>query len=276
LIKAIETEYNGCLYRSRLEARWAVFFDNLNINYDYEKEGFEINTERYLPDFWIRDWNCWVEIKPNILRKNHTENDIDESKKIEKIFRLCRNLSDNSNNVVLLIGGSPWIEGTISLNDLIENDRYTFNYEIVVFYPRTIMESNDFDGSLMKTHFSLKMEIDGIFNRLSHGFYNKTETNSLYWFIENEYKNNPKYFYKPMPKIGDVYSLIEADKTYYYKRHQEQNMHWKYDLCSDKYVFKIINDQIYLSDIFNAREYQNIKLLKAYINAKRARFEKYD
>ena len=26
-IKAIQTEYNGYLFRSRLEARWAVFFD---------------------------------------------------------------------------------------------------------------------------------------------------------------------------------------------------------------------------------------------------------
>ena len=31
LIKAIETEYNGYKFRSRLEARWAVFFDALGV-----------------------------------------------------------------------------------------------------------------------------------------------------------------------------------------------------------------------------------------------------
>lgn len=30
-IKAIETSYAGCRFRSRLEARWAVFFDTLGI-----------------------------------------------------------------------------------------------------------------------------------------------------------------------------------------------------------------------------------------------------
>jgi len=275
MIKAIETEYNGCLYRSRLEARWAVFFDNLNLKYVFEKEGFEIDEERYLPDFWINDWNCWVEIKPAILRKNHFVDDDEENKRIEKIFRLCRNLSDNKNEVVLLIGGSPWIEGTVSLNNLRENDRYTFYYEIVVFYPRSVMVSNNFNGALAKTGFSLKMEINGIDNRLSHDFYNTNEKCSLYWYLLNQYNEHPEYFTKPMPELGDTYSLIEADKHYYLTKHNEENVHWKYDLCADKYVFKIINDEIYLSDTFNARESQDRKLLTAYINAKKARFENY-
>lgn len=54
-IKAIETEYNGYRFRSRLEARWAVFFDAMNIQYAYEEEGFEKyigdQKEKYLPDF---------------------------------------------------------------------------------------------------------------------------------------------------------------------------------------------------------------------------------
>ena len=61
-IKAIETEYNGYKFRSRLEARWAVFFDAAGIKYEYEPEGFEIkvNSEemyRYLPDFYLPDFN---------------------------------------------------------------------------------------------------------------------------------------------------------------------------------------------------------------------------
>ncbi len=63
-LKAIETEYDGHLFRSRLEARWAVFFNAIGIPYEYEKEGFELgDAGRYLPDFWLPVQDCWVEIK---------------------------------------------------------------------------------------------------------------------------------------------------------------------------------------------------------------------
>lgn len=42
-IKAKETEYNGYRFRSRLEARWAVFFDVLGIKYEYEPEGLVLS-----------------------------------------------------------------------------------------------------------------------------------------------------------------------------------------------------------------------------------------
>ncbi len=51
-IKAIQTEYNGHLFRSRLEARWAVIFDYLGIKYEYEEQGYDVGYGiRYLPDF---------------------------------------------------------------------------------------------------------------------------------------------------------------------------------------------------------------------------------
>lgn len=70
MIKAIETIYpypNGDRFRSRLEARWAVFFSKLGIKYDYEIEGYNFNGIRYLPDFWLSDLNCFVEVKPTLL-----------------------------------------------------------------------------------------------------------------------------------------------------------------------------------------------------------------
>jgi hypothetical protein len=63
MIKAIETKYNGYHFRSRLEARWAVFFDSLNEPWEYEVEGFELESGRYLPDFWLPRLGCWLEIK---------------------------------------------------------------------------------------------------------------------------------------------------------------------------------------------------------------------
>ena len=50
-INAILTKYNGYTFRSRQEARWAVFFDYLGVEYEYEKEGFDLPCGYYLPDF---------------------------------------------------------------------------------------------------------------------------------------------------------------------------------------------------------------------------------
>lgn len=50
-IKAIETQYRGHLFRSRLEARWAIFFDCMGIQWEYEPEGFDVDGTWYLPDF---------------------------------------------------------------------------------------------------------------------------------------------------------------------------------------------------------------------------------
>jgi len=65
-IKPIETKYNGHKFRSRLEARWAVFFDSLSIKYQYEPEGYNIGIDartRYLPDFFLPKTQTWVEVK---------------------------------------------------------------------------------------------------------------------------------------------------------------------------------------------------------------------
>lgn len=68
----IPTEYNGYVFRSRLESRWAKFFDIFSIPYEYEQEGFQQGDKMYLPDFylpttWLRNFKCgvYIEIKPN-------------------------------------------------------------------------------------------------------------------------------------------------------------------------------------------------------------------
>lgn len=63
MIQAIETRYKGCRFRSRLEARWAVFYDALGIPWEYEKEGYQLPSGRYLPDFWLPQQDSWIEIK---------------------------------------------------------------------------------------------------------------------------------------------------------------------------------------------------------------------
>lgn len=62
-MKAIETRYAGYRFRSRLEARWAVFFDSLELEWEYEKQGYELPSGLYLPDFWLPALEVWVEVK---------------------------------------------------------------------------------------------------------------------------------------------------------------------------------------------------------------------
>jgi len=63
-IKPIETFYNGYRFRSRLEARWAVFFDAVGIKYEYEPEGYVLSDGTcYLPDFYLPEMDEFFEVK---------------------------------------------------------------------------------------------------------------------------------------------------------------------------------------------------------------------
>ncbi len=75
-IKAIETQYKGYRFRSRLEARWAVFFDALGVKWEYEKEGYDLaDAGWYLPDFWLPELNVFFEVKPTFgaVRESHAK-----------------------------------------------------------------------------------------------------------------------------------------------------------------------------------------------------------
>ena len=71
-LRAIETSYAGCHFRSRIEARWAVFFDRLGIEWEHESQGyrsaFEVGPEtrriNYLPDFHLPKLDLYIEVKP--------------------------------------------------------------------------------------------------------------------------------------------------------------------------------------------------------------------
>lgn len=66
-MQAIDTVYNGYKFRSRLEARWAYFFDLIGIEYEYEPEGIMVNGMRYLPDFYLPQFHSFFEVKRRSL-----------------------------------------------------------------------------------------------------------------------------------------------------------------------------------------------------------------
>lgn len=94
-MKIIQTWYKGVLFRSRTEARWAVFFDKLGIEWNYEEEGFVmLNGTYYLPDFHLPTFEkgMFVEVK---------------SKFTQEEKELCRDLCYESGFKVLLAEGIP-------------------------------------------------------------------------------------------------------------------------------------------------------------------------
>src|ERR1051326_2972200 len=94
MMKAIETRYRGFHFRSRLEARWAVFFDALGLEWQYEPEGYHLaNGEMYLPDFWLPRPGLFVEVKGD----NPTKEEMDR----------CMWLADGSQKAALLVSGLP-------------------------------------------------------------------------------------------------------------------------------------------------------------------------
>jgi hypothetical protein len=96
-IKPIETVYRGNRFRSRLEARWAVFLDAAGIKWQYEPEGYAANGRRYLPDFWLPELKMFAETKP------HTE-------ACEEARETVKALANGSGYRCLLIAGPPNVE----------------------------------------------------------------------------------------------------------------------------------------------------------------------
>ena len=91
-MKVIQTKYKGYYFRSRLEARWAVYFDAIGLEWEYEKEGFEFKDgTRYLPDFWLPQVKCWAEVKPTVLTE----------KELNKVLNLVKG---TNHSCILLIG----------------------------------------------------------------------------------------------------------------------------------------------------------------------------
>ena len=83
------TDYDGHHFRSRTEAKWAVFFNEMGIKYEFEPKTFMFHPDEigemyiieplytydamfpdktkhiyYKPDFYLPDYDVWAEVKP--------------------------------------------------------------------------------------------------------------------------------------------------------------------------------------------------------------------
>ena len=103
MISPIQTSYRGYKFRSRLEARWAVFFTALGLQWTYEPEGFVLpNGVHYLPDFLVTSptgLKQWYEIKPEGVTTD------------PKFEAFKKALSDKPDHIGLLSGDPlAWVE----------------------------------------------------------------------------------------------------------------------------------------------------------------------
>lgn len=128
-MKAIETTYNGYLFRSRLEARYAVFFDSVGLKWEYEKEGYDLDGKFYLPDFLIhydpKDYNkvFWLEIKG----EHPTLKEID----------LCVRLSESTSQSVFIAYGLPGENQIYLIYNASQQGYGPANYELWNDFPLT-------------------------------------------------------------------------------------------------------------------------------------------
>lgn len=101
-MKPIQTKYKGYRFRSRTEARWAVFFESLRIRWEYEIQGFDLGGEWYLPDFYLPHLSLWIEIKAGSPQDlpSHPVFDYIEENQEKGIWRP---------NFILIVG-QPWVD----------------------------------------------------------------------------------------------------------------------------------------------------------------------
>jgi len=110
------------MFRSRLEARWAVFFDEIGLKWIYEIEGFVLNNGIcYLPDFYFPELLCYAEIKPDI-----TLTDIEVTKLVEfskeRQIVLLQGLPSNNNHKLYSVFDTEFINFVKFYKDQMKDD----------------------------------------------------------------------------------------------------------------------------------------------------------
>ena len=166
----IETFYKNCKFRSRQEARWAVFFDELSVKWEYEVEGFELppykfnkkqflenhmndvkdskeeidslnliadylvsqasKSLRFLPDFWLEEFDLWAEVKHKSRMKSNFLKDYEKLMRFVnysgKPILLCTKLEE----FCVLISNNKTM-GNITYNKFsFTNDEDLFNKSV--------------------------------------------------------------------------------------------------------------------------------------------------
>lgn len=56
-------EYNGTIFRSNYEVRFAKMLDEMEVKWEYESHRFDLVESTYLPDFYLPEYRSYYEVK---------------------------------------------------------------------------------------------------------------------------------------------------------------------------------------------------------------------
>ena len=150
-LKPIQTEYKGYLFRSRLEARWAVFFDALGVRWEYEPEGFDLGDGiMYLPDFLLhgvtinhgyfkRNRDVYVEVKGQMSDE--------DAEKINRFYEAGYPAESDwgvSRTAVLVVGNIPDGEDLREILDYMQEQAYEAHGDWPNCYNFKTIDGDDF------------------------------------------------------------------------------------------------------------------------------------
>lgn len=89
--KSLPTKYKNIQFRSKTEARWAVYFDLIGLKWIYEEKGYQLpNGQYYLPDFRIPGFG-WIEIKGS----KPTDDEIEKARLLSMNSEYSSNYDEN-------------------------------------------------------------------------------------------------------------------------------------------------------------------------------------
>jgi hypothetical protein len=191
-MKAISTIYKGGRFRSRLEARWAIFFDSIDIGWEYETEGFELDKTKYLTDFKLlafgaNEVDLFVEIKPR--RPNYEE------------IKKCYEVSVGTNSDVLLICGTP---GLPEFSALGENWNLKTGYVALHFPAKSLIGGKEKNTPFEIWKESCRFEL---FQTGPDGY--SLDVWPIYWSVEDIDEETRYYgiIAKVNSNLSDIYGV---------------------------------------------------------------------
>lgn len=249
MIKAIDTRYNGFYFRSRLEARWAVFFDALGLEYQYEPEGFDIDGDWYLPDFFLPHFNAWIEIKPTIESFDF------------KLKSKMATISSHFQQPFLAIAGQP--------DYVMESEGGYYSQEYIQKFSMILIA-----GYKVLDEFSIEKHCKVTYNNHELAVCDLPFNNHLYWLTEDftdsivklpdectkflqfqpeSAKSDPLYVYneEDLKSFMDAYHCLPGEDRFYYELYIVRFLVSAYE----KYLDKSAEIQIPNFSIFRSCNY---------------------